>query len=142
MKNTHRKTYGVDGLIDWHVELKAGKARMVVDFSGGGLTSFGATPAQFTTENILYQHIIENSEYYKRGKIRLMRSTSLTKKEEKAEPVKPQKRELVRVETVKNCSDARNWLRDNKNISLGAKTKQEILDIAAANGVEFPNISK
>lgn len=142
MNNTHRKTYGVEGLIDWQTEIKAGRARLALTFTGGGLTSFGVTPAMYTTENILYQSIIENSDQFKRGKIRLVRSVPLSKKPvakvSKEEPVK----QLQEIDSVNNCSDARMWLKEHKNISLGAKTKAEIIQIAEANGVTFPKLNK
>lgn len=142
MKNSFRKTYGVEGLIDWQTEIKAGKAKMVVNFSGGGLTSFGVTPATYTTENILYQHIIENSTQFKSGKIKLLRSTALDETAPISAPTETPTRKLQDIDSVANCADARMWLRENKNISLGAKSKAEIIEIAAANGVNFPNLKK
>lgn len=142
MKSAYKKTYGVDGLIDWQTEIRAGKARLVVSFSGGGLTSFGVTPATYTTDNLLYQHIIENSAQFKSGKIRLLRSVMLDSAQPEAVTKEAPKKKLVDVDSVSNCADARMWLRENKNISLGVKTKAEIIEIAAANGVNFPNLNK
>lgn len=142
MKSAYKKTYGVDGLIDWQTEIRAGKARLVVNFSGGGLTSFGVTPATYTTDNLLYQHIIENSAQFKSGKIRLLRSVMLDSAQPEAVTKEAPKKKLVDVDSVSNCADARMWLRENKNISLGVKTKAEIIEIAAANGVNFPNLNK
>ena len=142
MKSAYKKTYGVDGLIDWQTEIRAGKARLVVNFSGGGLTSFGVTPATYTTDNLLYQHIIENSAQFKSGKIRLLRSVMLDNAQPEAVTKEAPKKKLVDVDSVSNCADARMWLRENKNISLGVKTKAEIIEIAEANGVTFPNLIK
>lgn len=142
MKSAYKKTYGVDGLIDWQTEIKAGKARLVVNFSGGGLTSFGVTPATYTTDNLLYQHIIENSSQFQSGKIRLLRSTALDNVAPVATKAETPAKKLVDVGSVKNCADATKWLRENKGISLGVKSKAEIIEIAAANGVNFPNLNK
>lgn len=67
-----RKTYGVSGLMDWTTNIKAGKATINVHFSGGALTAYGVTPATYSTTNPLFQIVIENSEYYKSGRITLL----------------------------------------------------------------------
>ncbi len=151
MKNQFKKTYGVSGLIDWQAQIKAGKASLVVSFTGGGLTSYGVTPAQYTTENILYQKIIENSKEFKKGKIKLLRTIPLNPTADVnantvtdlADVRKVVPKENLRViEGVQNCSDARIWLKEHKNVSVVGKSKQEIIEIAAANGVSFPNLMK
>jgi len=150
MKNSFKKTYGVEGLIDWQANIKAGKATLVITFTGGGLTSYGVTPAQYTTENALYQRIIENSKEFASGRIKLIRSTKIEEPEkghsavtdmdavEKVVP-KVKKQEVL---SVYNCSDARIWLKEHKNISVVGKSKADIIEIAAANGVSFPNLFK
>lgn len=142
MKNLYKKTYGVSGLIDWQANIKAGKASLVVNFTGGGLSSYGVTPAEYTTENILYQKIIENSKYFKLGKIVLLRSIPLDGTPVKKAVQEETKKDMQVVEEVRNCADARNWLAENKDISSYAKSKAEIIEIASANGVVFPNLMK
>lgn len=151
MKNQFKKTYGVSGLIDWQAQIKAGKASLIVTFTGGGLTSYGVTPAQYTTENILFQKIIENSKEFKKGKIKLLRTIPLNPTADvnantvtdlaDVRKVVP-KENLRAIEGVQNCSDARIWLKEHKNVSVVGKSKQEIVEIAAANGVSFPNLMK
>lgn len=68
-----RKTYGVTGLMDWAANIKAGKATVNVHFTGGALTAYGVTPATYSTSNPLFQIVIENSDYYKSGRITLLR---------------------------------------------------------------------
>lgn len=68
-----RKTYAVNGIMEWVALINAGKAQMKVHFSGGSLTGYGVTPATFTTEDPMKQAIIENSHYFKSGKIYLSR---------------------------------------------------------------------
>lgn len=79
MANT-RKTYGVNGLMEWDTAIPVGKAIMKVHFSGGSLTGYGVTPATFTTEDPIKQRIIENSDYFKSGKIVVVRETEGTGK--------------------------------------------------------------
>lgn len=67
-----RKTYGVSGLMDWTTQIKAGKAAVNVRFSGGALTAYGVTPAKYSTSNPIFQSVIENSDYFKSGRIKLL----------------------------------------------------------------------
>ena len=67
--NTLKKTYGVIGLMEWYPIFRCGKAQIKIPFTGGALTGYGVTPAEFTTENPMLQAIIENSEHFKVGKI-------------------------------------------------------------------------
>ena len=75
-----KKTYGVQGYMEWQALIRCGKATVTVHFSGGSLTGYGVTPAEFTTENPMTQTIIENSDYFKKGKIFLMREVEGTGK--------------------------------------------------------------
>ncbi len=67
-----RKTYGVSGLTDWTTQLKVGKAMLNVHFSGGALTAYGVTPAKYSTANPFFQTVIENSDFFKSGRIKLL----------------------------------------------------------------------
>lgn len=78
--NAKKKTYGVQGYMEWQALIRCGKATVTVHFSGGSLTGYGVTPAEFTTENPMTQAIIENSDYFKKGKIILMREVEGTGK--------------------------------------------------------------
>lgn len=66
------KTYGVCGLMDWTTNIKVGKGAVAVHFTGGALTAYGVTPAKYATANPFFQTVIENSEYYKSGRIQLI----------------------------------------------------------------------
>lgn len=78
--NAKRKTYGVSGYMEWVALLECGKATVKVHFSGGSLTGYGVTPAEFTTQNPMTQAIIENSKEFKSGKIFLLREIEGTGK--------------------------------------------------------------
>ena len=71
------KTYGVSGLMDWTTQIKAGKGSVSVHFSGGALTAYGVTPAKFSTANVFFQNVIENSEQYRSGRIVLLSSSEV-----------------------------------------------------------------
>jgi hypothetical protein len=78
--NARRKTYGVSGYMEWVALIECGKATVKVHFSGGSLTGYGVTPAEFTTQNPMTQAIIENSKEFKSGKIFLLREIEGTGK--------------------------------------------------------------
>lgn len=78
--NAKRKTYGVSGYMEWIALIECGKATVKVHFSGGSLTGYGVTPAEFTTQNPMTQAIIENSKDFKSGKIFLLREIEGTGK--------------------------------------------------------------
>lgn len=59
--------------MEWDALISCGKARLRVRFEGGTMTGFGASPATYTTSNPAAQHIIENSEYFREKRIRLIR---------------------------------------------------------------------
>jgi hypothetical protein len=69
------KTYGVDNLMDWDAEIETGKAKVRVHFTGGTATAYGVTPALYTTNNPFIQAVIENSNYFKTKRIKLIRKS-------------------------------------------------------------------
>ena len=146
-----KKTYGINGLLEWHGSIKSGDIKMKVSFTNGGVTAWGVAPATFTTSDELTQHIIEHSEQFVDGKIKLIRSVSLgpaaevdkktvTDIEEVRKVVPDEK--LREVLSVYNCSDARIWLKEHKDVSVVGKSKAEIIEIAKDNGIVFPNLIK
>ena len=74
MKN-NTKTYGVYGLMDWQPIIYVGRAKFSPLFSGGSATAYGETPAKYITSNPVYQRIIETSDFFKCGHIKLLYKT-------------------------------------------------------------------
>lgn len=70
-------TYGINGLMTCQVVLSAGNTKIKVMFSDGSITATGKRPATFTTDSLMMQHIIENSEQFKKGYIFRYRSLIL-----------------------------------------------------------------
>lgn len=97
-------TYGAPRLVDWVAQIKAGAATVRVHFIGGALTTYGVTPAEFTTSNPFIQKVIEQSSYYKEGRIIFMREIEIKdpikpakgEKSESAENPKPTKEEQIK----------------------------------------------
>lgn len=78
-------TYGAPGLVDWVAQIKVGGATVRVHFTGGALTSYGVTPAEYTTSNAFMQKVIENSSYFKDGRITEVRRAAV-EEPQRAEP--------------------------------------------------------
>lgn len=97
------KTYGVNNLVEWNAQLKVGAANVTVHFQGGAITKFGITPAEYSTTNPMYQHIIENSNYFKEGHIFLIREAEV---EDDAAAIARKKREAKRAEVAKAAKEA------------------------------------
>lgn len=75
-----KKVYGVRGLVEWTAIISCGAAKIQIPFSGGSVSGYGEVPATYTTENPMYQHIIENSSYFAGGRIFLVREMEGTGK--------------------------------------------------------------
>ena len=58
--------------MDWTCQIKAGKGSVSVHFTCGALTAYGVTPAKYSTANPFFQHVIEDSDAFKSGRIRIL----------------------------------------------------------------------
>ena len=67
-----KKTYGIRGLMDYVMQISAGKGTVTVHFSGGALTAYGTTPARYSTTNPFFQNVIEHSTQFQKGRIELL----------------------------------------------------------------------
>ncbi len=65
-----RITYEIRGQVERNCFFRVGKALVRVEFSGGAVNSAGITPAQYVTDNPLYQRAIENSADFRNGIIK------------------------------------------------------------------------
>ncbi len=81
------KTYGINGLLEWHGVLKCGATSMKVSFTGGTTTAYGVAPATFTTKDELTQFVVENSDKFKEGRIILLRKQAIGEEQSEAERV-------------------------------------------------------
>lgn len=148
-----RKTYGVSGLTDWTTQIKAGKATVNVHFSGGALTAYGVTPATYSTANPFFHTVIENSEYFKNGRIMLLSQTEVSGEpkpkahKDEAEPAGLSQEEAgdegdgLKVVEVADKNEAIAWLKDSypdKGYGSSKLRSQTAFGAACAEcGVEF-----
>lgn len=138
-RDNMKKRYGVIGLMEWEAIIKLGKALLHIPFSGGAMTAYGVTPAHYTTDNPIIQHAIENSEYYKKGKIRLL--SSFGDVEIKQTQADIGQKEPAIVEKVSCLDDARDYLVEKFNATKNSlRTRKAIEDYAMSKGIKFEGI--
>ena len=65
------KSYAARGLIEWQMALNVCGAILRFKFTGGSMGSNGVIPAKYTTDNEAIQKLIENSDYFKSGRVYL-----------------------------------------------------------------------
>lgn len=65
-----RIIYEIRGQIERNCFFRIGSAMVRVEFTGGAMNSAGIVPAQYVTDNPLYQHAIENSADFRNGVIK------------------------------------------------------------------------
>lgn len=134
MKST--KIYGVKGLMEWQCVISSGGVRFHFAFTEGTITGYGVTPAKYRTSNPILQNVIENSEYFKSGKIHLVKTIPLEKAPEVATP-----RDDFKKVDVSCLEDAKDYLAENFGVSrLKLKSKQAIVNQAAEYKIEFVGI--
>ncbi len=135
-------TYEIRGQIERSCYFRVGKALLRVDFTGGSINSAGMTPANYTTDNALYQKAIEDSEQFRNGEIVIGATENIVEKETVAEDAnsryKADKEVLV---NVTNVQQARSVLMaEPYNVSLAElQNKQAVRSKAEQLGISFPN---
>ena len=136
-----RITYEIHGQIERNSYFRIGKALVRIDFTGGAINSTGVYPAQYTTDNPLFQRAIENSDAYrcgeiKRGRVEVIEGDNVSQdsKVERATGCNV-------VPEVTNMQQARAFLMaEPYNCPLSQlQNKNSIKSVAKANSVSFPN---
>ena len=124
------KTYGINGLTEWHGDIKAGSISVRVSFTGGTASPSGAQPAYYMTKDPITQFVIENSNEFKSGFIHLEMSHEIpgehprmavpkeTHTEVQHEP-EPAAAEPAGTETGTTSEDGDEQLK----VSVGSKTE-------------------
>lgn len=158
------KTYGIIGLLEWHGFINNNGVSMQLHFTNGSMTAHGVSPATFTSKNEITQHFIENSDQFKNGRIRLVRSVPIPGTENDDKPVeKPAKPEKPVQSTgtgdraddgdgqaagavggektqvkVSSVEDAKDYLVDKFGIaSSKLRTRAACIAAGEENGIEF-----
>ena len=105
-----RITYEIHGQIERNSYFRIGKALVRIEFAGGAINSTGIYPAQYTTDNPLFQRAIECSDAFRCGEIKRGRVEVIEDKSDAAEtPAEPEVQCDVATE-VTNMQQARAYL--------------------------------
>lgn len=144
-----KKTYGAAGYMDWVAQIPAGAAMVKVHFSGGALTQYGVTPAEYVTDNLFIQNVIEKSQYFKDGRIQLLNTIQISQKRQES-GVKSQERavekrdsnEVATTEVTVSClQDAQEYLQEHFGVpTYKVRSKVSAQAIAGEHGIEFKGI--
>ena len=111
-----------------------------IEFTGGAINSTGVYPAQYTTDNALFQRAIENSDAFRCGEIKHGKVEELDDNKP-AVPAAAAESDVTVVTDVTNMQQARACLMaEPYNCSLSQlQSKAAIKSVAKANSVSFPN---
>lgn len=152
------KVYGIYGMNESVLLFKAGPAQVSITFSGGSTAGMGITPAQFSTDNSVFQHIIEQSDHFISQRVKLLRcdiiekdepEESLGHKESSEVITKDEPEDAFQAEEIKNTdpleeveisclADAKEYMATNfgyKKTSL--KGVDSVHAAAAKHGIKF-----
>ena len=136
-----RITYEIHGQIERNSYFRIGKALVRIDFTGGAINSTGVYPAQYTTDNPLFQRAIECSDAFRCGEIKRGRVEVIEDKSNDAEISAEPEAQCDVVTEVTNMQQARAYLMaEPYNCPLSQlQTKNAVKSVAKANFVSFPN---
>ncbi len=136
-----RKVCGINGLLEWHGIVNSHGVNMKVDFTNGSVTAYGVSPATYVTCDELTQHIIENSDQFKKGRIRLLNIYPLEEpkaKEVKAEPKPVVEEKPLEEVKVSSLEEAKDYLIDKFGMaSSKLRSRVQIENGAKIHGVKF-----
>ncbi|MBQ5896785.1 MAG: hypothetical protein IIW75_09510 [Bacteroidaceae bacterium] len=136
-----RITYEIHGQIERNCYFRIGKALVRIEFTGGAINSTGVYPAQYTTDNVLFQRAIENSDAFRCGEIKHGKVEELDDSKAVASATTAPESDVTVVSDVTNMQQARACLMaEPYNCSLSQlQSKAAIKSVAKANSVSFPN---
>lgn len=136
-----RITYEIHGQIERNSYFRIGKALVRIDFTGGAINSTGIYPAQYTTDNPLFQRAIECSDAFRCGEIKRGRVEVIEDKNKAVETATEPETQCDVAAEVTNMQQARAFLMaEPYNCPLSQlQNKNAIKSVAKANSVSFPN---
>lgn len=135
-----RITYEIHGQIERNSYFRIGKALIRIEFTGGAINSTGVYPAQYTTDNPLFQRAIENSEAFRNGEIKRGK-VEVCGAEQEPDAVVVADDETVAFGEVTNLQQARALLMAAPyNCMLSQlQNKSAVKAVAQEKGISFPN---
>lgn len=136
-----RITYEIHGQIERNCYFRIGKALVRIDFTGGAINSTGVYPAQYSTDNALFQRAIENSDAFRCGEIKRGKVDVFDDEDKAVAGTDEPEAQYTVVPEVANMQQARAFLMaEPYNCPLSQlQNKNSIKSVAQANSVSFPN---
>ncbi len=139
------KTYGIHGLLEWHGTIHSKGLTMKLDFTNGSTTAYGVAPATFITKDEITQRIIENSDEFKSGRIKLVRKVELPDEEKKGSDKSASKTAAdgTVVKEYPEVTGTQKAIEVLKEYGVDAaliKTKADAKRFAAEKNISFPNL--
>ena len=136
-----RITYEIHGQIERNSYFRIGKALVRIDFTGGAINSTGIYPAQYTTDNPLFQRAIESSDAFRCGEIKRGRVEVIEDDSKAVATASEPETQCDVAADVTNMQQARAFLMaEPYNSPLSQlQNKVAIKSVAKANSVSFPN---
>lgn len=143
-----------NGLMEWNALIHSGGTVLHVPFSGGSATEVGIKPASYTTNNKVYQQIIERSDYFTKGCIKIgyeepEEGDFDSKKDVEAPTVVENPKNGVEgpkdeggiVIDVENIDEARDYLQEHFDLkATDLINDEDVKETAAKLGIEFSGI--
>ncbi len=141
------KTYGINGLSEWHGKVKAGSIEVAVSFTGGTASPSGALPAYMVTKDPITQFVIENSKEFKNGFIHLQMSQEIPGAHPRMAMAKPEaqnpapKAALKEYPDVTKTQEAKAVLQNEYNYNVeNIRSRAAAHEAAKEVGISFPNL--
>lgn len=118
---------------------------MKLDFTNGSTTAYGVAPATFITKDEITQRIIENSDEFKSGRIKLVRKVELPDEEKKGSDKSASKTAAdgTVVKEYPEVTGTQKAIEVLKEYGVDAaliKTKADAKRFAAEKNISFPNL--
>lgn len=134
-------TYEIHGQIERNSYFRIGKALVRIEFTGGAINSTGVYPAQYTTDNPLFQRAIENSDAFRSGEIKRGRVETVAGEDAAGEPDEGTAPGVAAVTEVTNMQQARAFLMAAPyNCAISElQNKGAVKAAAQMKGISFPN---
>lgn len=125
-----KKTYVIRGAVEYTIQATGKNGKMNIRFENGSVSGLGTVPARCTTANEEEQRVIENTEEYKKGKIKIESIEETKKPAEKVAGLEAE---------VTTLQQARQYLIE-KGVSIEKlQNKADIKACAAEMNITFPN---
>lgn len=137
------KIYGVRHLMEWQCVIVQNGIKFHFAFTDGATTGYGVTPARYRTPNPVLQQVIEQSDYFKSGKIFLEKKIVLEKDPEIAPKTAEEKAEIKSATVIKVAclDDAKEYLSEQFGVSgTKMRSKDSILKAAEAHNIKFEGL--